>query len=194
MADQFSVLGALDLPVKIGDIQNRDIYYKGFSGSQLVFQLLDSEKNVISRGMGMSWSENYQQTPVMEWGQRRSFEIITGAMPVGQISINSLYFLQLNDTLPTVRNLSARGDFMAIVQIGSQEDPAIAGLILDVYKGVKIVGQQGNWNAQSLYLRNANMMYCERLSGAEYALENGGSKYDKIVSVSVSMNFGQISN
>ena len=170
----------VQVPILIKSVKNPDWYYTNFAGSALTFTIYEETKdsfNVVARGMGVSWSENYQKTPIMEWGKRHCVEIVTGAMPVGQLSIQSMFFMQLNDALPTYKNLTSNRELNAFIQIGANEDPAIAGLVLDVFQGVHIVGQQGNWNAQSLYLRNANMMYRTRLTGLEWALKKNSTLY-----------------
>jgi hypothetical protein len=175
----------LGLPVLIKTINNPNQYYKGRSGSALVFHLLDGNNDVIARGQGVSHSQAPQQSPYMEFGKRKTSEIITGAMPVGQISVNTLFTMESNDRMPTVRNLPADKEFTAIIQIGPHEDPEVANAILNVFKGVKFAGEQGNMNANSIYVMNYNFMYIERLSGAEWAKENGSAVYNKIVSIEV---------
>jgi len=166
-----------NLPVNIKAIEDPSVYYQALSGSQLVCQVFDESYNLFARGMGMSWNEQPQQTPVMEWGQRYCLEIVTGAMPPGQIAIQGMYFMKLNDTMPTYKNLASRRELFAMVQIAKHEDQALAGIVLDVFQGVKIAGQQGNWNAQSLYLKNANMMYRKRLTGIDWKMQNADFKY-----------------
>lgn len=162
----------LELPMLVGEIKNPEIYYSAHHGSSLIFTLFDGTENLVARGMGMQWNENYQMTPVMEWGQRYCLEIVDGAMQPGQLTINGMNFLQLNDTLPTYRNLIQRRELTGIVQIAEHEKAEFRGLVIDVFQGVKIGGQSGNWNAQSLYLRNANMMYRKRLTGLEWLAIN----------------------
>jgi len=166
-----------ELPIKIKQIDDPETYYQALSGSQLVLTVIDKSFNLFARGTGMSWNEQYQQTPVMEWGQRYCLEIVTGAMTPGQIAVQSIYFMKMNDTLPTQKNLASRRELTAIVQIAKHEDPALAGIVLDVFQGVKIAGRQGNWNAQSLYLSNANMMYRKRMTGLDWKQSNSGVLY-----------------
>lgn len=165
-------------PIKVGNISNSDVYYKALSGSQLECLVLDSSAtpatNLVARGTGFSFNENYQQTPVLEWAQRKSLEIVTGLMPPGQIQIATLFFMNLNDNMPTVRELVNLTELSVMVRIALHEDPKLQGLVLDVFQGVKIGGQSGNWNAQSLYLRNAQLIYRERLTGLQWLQANPG--------------------
>lgn len=161
------------VPVVIKDISTdkRDQYYRSFHGAGLKFSLFEEGKdgwNLIARGLGVTWNEQYQQTPVMELNERRCLEIVTGAMPPGQLSIQTVYFMQLNDGLPTSANLASINDIYAMVQVGDNEPSNVKGLVLDVFKGIKIAGRQGNFNATSLYLTSANMMYRDRMTGLEY--------------------------
>lgn len=167
----------LALPIKIGQIVDSESYYQALHGSQLLVSVIDDKKNLVARGMGMSWNENYQLTPILEWGQRYSVEIVKGAMPPAQLSIQSMYFMHLNDTLPTFKNLVSRKELTALIQIATHEDEALKGIVLDVFQGCIIQGQQGNWNAQSLYLRNANLLYRKRLKGIEWAKLNQSALY-----------------
>jgi len=158
----------LDPTIVVGEVTNPEVYYEGHHGSSLIFSLFDEEKSLIARGTGLQWSENYQLVPIMEWGKRHCLEIVKGAMPPGQLNFQSINFLHLNDTLPTVRNLVEKRELQAIVQIASHETPELRGLVIDVFVGVVIQGQQGNWNAQSLYLRNGNMLFRKRLNGLQW--------------------------
>lgn len=167
----------LTLPTLIKEVKDQESYYQALSGSQLVVTLLDGGLNLVARGTGFQWNENYQKMPIPEWGQRHIIEIVTGQMNVGQASIQSMFFMNLNDTLPTFKNLVSRRELEIIVQIADHEDPALAGLVLDVFQGVHIQGQSGNFSAQSLYLRNANMMYRKRLTGLEWARLSNDTNY-----------------
>lgn len=172
----------LGIPVKIKEITNPKQYYSSYSGASLrmiIFKedAVDPSKNLIARATGISWNENYQQTPVLELGKRFCMEIVSGAMPPGQLSIQSVQFMHLNDTLPTQKNLVEVAEWTAFTQISDEERPEISGLVIDVFQGIHIVGQAGNYNAQSLYLRNANMMYRKRLTGIEWALSVNATNY-----------------
>jgi hypothetical protein len=164
----------LGLPIVVADIDVADAktYYSLHHGSSLVFSLMDGAENLIARGSGISWNESYQMTPYMEMGQRHCLEVVKGAMPPGQISIQSAYFLKLNDTLPTAENLVEKRELTGIVQIAEHEDPTLKGLVLDVFEGVSISVQNGSFNAQSLYLRNATAVYRLRKSGMLWLREN----------------------
>jgi hypothetical protein len=108
----------------------------------------------------------------MEWGQRYCLEVVKGAMPPGQINVQTANFLKLNDTMPTVDNLVEKRELNAIVQIAKHEDPAYKGLVIDVFEGVSISVQSANFNAQSLYLRNASMIFRRRKNGIMWIKEN----------------------
>jgi hypothetical protein len=178
----------LELPIRIGSIEDTESYYQALPGSALVVQVLDGSKNLIARGFGASWNETYQMTPVMEWGKRYSVEIVKGAMPPGQISIQSMYFMDLNDTLPTFKNLASKRELTAIIQIANEEDATLNGIVLDVFQGVVIQGQQGNFNASNLYLRNCSMIYRKRLKGIEWLKLNPALKYPAKVGEEISFN------
>jgi hypothetical protein len=167
----------LDVPVKIGEVGDPESYYKALPGSALLVKVFDNEFNLIARGLGFSWAENYQNFPVMELGQRHCIEIVKGAMPPGQINYQGMYFMNLNDTMPTYKNLVSTRELSALVQIADHEDASLNGIVLDVFQGLVIQGQQGNFNAQTLYLRNCNMIYRTRLTGLEWKNLNPAVKY-----------------
>lgn len=177
-----------ELPIKIGKEIDSESYYQSLHGSQLVVTVLDGKKNLVARGMGMSWSENYQMQPILEWGKRYSVEIVKGSMPAGQIQIQSMYFMKLNDTLPTYKNLASRKELTAIVQIAEHEDEALKGVVLDVFEGCVIQAQSGNFNAQALYMRNVNLLYRKRLKGIEWVKKNATAKYPAEAGDSISFN------
>lgn len=174
----------LDVPIKFAQIsaQDKETYYQSLHGSQLVALVIDENNNLIARGFGLSWSENYQMAPVMEWGQRNATEIVKGAMPPGQINIQGMYFMQLNDVMPTYKNLVERKELTTLIQIQNHEDPALSGVVLDVFEGCTIQGQQGNFNSQNLYLRNCSILYRKRYTGIEWAKKVNGTKYPAQVS------------
>ena len=173
----------LETPIKFAEISEQDAasYYQSLHGSQLVALVLDGENNLVARGFGLSWGENYQMAPVMEWGQRNATEIVSGAMPPGQINIQSMYFMKLNDVMPTYKNLVERKELKVLIQIQHHEDPALNGIVLDVFEGCKIQGQQGNFNSQNLYMRNCSILYRKRYTGMEYARKVAGIKYPATV-------------
>ncbi len=177
-----------DLPIKIGAVSDTESYYQALPGSALVVQVFDGASNLIARGFGVSWNETYQLTPVMEWGKRYSVEIVKGAMPPGQISIQSMYFMDLNDTLPTYKNLVSKRELQAMIQIADHEDETLKGVVLDVFQGVVIQGQQGNFSSQNLYLRNCNMIYRTRLKGIEWLNLNPTAKYPAAVGPQITFN------
>lgn len=155
----------------------KEYYYKALSGSQLVCSLYEGaggDANLIARGSGLSWNETIQQQDVPEWGQRNSIEIVTGRQPIGQLTIQTFFFMNLNDSLPTTQGLKgwAQSELQAIVQIADHEDPNLAGFVLDVFEGVKIAAQSGNWNAQSQYMKNISLVYRVRMSGLEWKQKN----------------------
>jgi hypothetical protein len=162
----------LDLPVKIGEIKDHKIYYRGWHGSTLLLSVFDGSKNLIARGSGMAWNDDIQQTPYMEWAQRKCMEIITGAYNPGQITFQTLNFLHLDDSLPTARDLPYAEELTGIVQVASHEDAKIRGLVINVFEGVLFRAQSGNWNAQTLYARNGTLIYRERLTGLQWLEKN----------------------
>ncbi|OGU56952.1 MAG: hypothetical protein A2V66_10790 [Ignavibacteria bacterium RBG_13_36_8] len=164
----------LQLPITVGNIKDPQIYYKAPHGSQLRFTIYEEGKNLVARGIGCSWNENPQIQPIMEWNHRYCVEIVKGAMPPGQLQIQTMFFLHLNDSLPTLRSLTSLSELTAIVQIGEHEDPRLRGLVIEAFKGCVIGGQSGNWNAQSTYLRQAQSWFRIRMTGLEWLAENPG--------------------
>ena len=61
-----------------------------------------------------------------------------------------------------------------MVQIASHERAELKGLVLDVFRQVKIQAQSGQWNANTKYMRNGTMLYLERLTGLEWLNDNPG--------------------
>jgi hypothetical protein len=163
-----------EVPILIKKVTNTDIYYKLHHGSSLIFTLFDQNKNLIARGTGMSWNENPQLAPYMEWGKKYCIEIVKGAMNPGQLTVQGANFLHLNDSMPTVANLIENRELTAFVQVGPDEAIATRGLVIDVFKGVFVGAQSGNWNSQTLYMRNAQMMFRKRMTGAEWLNDNPG--------------------
>lgn len=169
--------------IKVGTVSNPDAYYKALSGSQLVCSILDGANNIIARGTGMNWNETFQQSDLPEWGQRHSLEIVSGRQPIGQMTIQTFFYMHLNDSLPTTSGLKAWAvnELSGIVQIAEHEDPILAGLIIDAFEGVKIAGQSGNWNAQSQYIKNVSLVYRVRLNGLEWVQAHaGGTTYPAV--------------
>lgn len=168
----------LELPVKVGEIKNRDIYYQQFHGTNLICTVYEQDpvtkvnRNLVARGTGLTWNEQYQIIGEPEWGQRRVIEIVEGAMLPGQLTIQAMNFLHLNDSLPTYRNLGKGSYLTCLVQVATHERAELKGLVIDAFLSVKLQGQSGQWNANSKYLRNANLIYLERLTGLEWLAAN----------------------
>jgi len=172
MPDPSGIL--LPLPMKIGNIENKDVYYQQHHGTTLRLTVMDGNNNLVARGQGVTWNEQYQMVAEPEWAERRVIEIVEGAMLPGQLTFQSMYFFHLNDSLPTYRNLG-KGDYLqCMVQIASHERAELKGLVLDVFRQVKIQAQSGQWNANTKYMRNGTMLYLERLTGLEWLNDNPG--------------------
>lgn len=160
------------LPVVVGDIKSDEVMFRQWQGSQLIYTLFDGENNIIARGTGMNWNENYQMNGDNEWGRRHVIEIVDGAMGLGQISIQTMYFFHLNNNLPTYRSLGRKGELTGIVQVRDHELPQYKGLVLDVFEGVKIAGLSGNWSANTKYLMQIQSVYRIRKNAIEWLDEN----------------------
>ncbi len=170
--------GNLEEPILHTQISPTDeaVYNRAFSGADLVFLLLDGNANLVARGVGVSWSENYQQSPVQEYGHRYPTEIVTGAANAGQLQLQTVYFLKLNDYIGTHSNLILDKEFTAIVGLGDENDPDLLAKldVTDVFRGVKVVANSGNFSAGQTYMRNISFMYRKRLSGIQNLNEAGG--------------------
>lgn len=173
--------GTLEPPIQHNQITVNDeaVYNRAFSGADLVILLLDGAANLIARGVGVSWSDNNQQQPVMELGHRAATEIVTGAMNPGQLQVQTVYFLKLNDYIGNHSNLILDKEYTAIVGLGDENDPDLLGKleVLDVYIGVKINANSGNLAAGQNYMRTVSMIYRKRLTGIQYKVANAASKY-----------------
>lgn len=161
------------IPAKVGEIVDPKVYYEQHHGSNLVFSVIDNDRNLVARGIGINWNQTRQMTANPEWGKPRVIEIVEGALLAGQLSFQSMFFMHLNDNLPTTADYTNNSYLTCIVQVASHVKPAAKGLILDVFEGVKIQGQSGNWNSNSNYLRNGTMIFLERKTGLQYANANG---------------------
>ncbi len=159
-------------PIKVGNIKNPDVYFKALSGSQLECLVLDGATNLVARGTGFSFNQSPQQTPVPEWGQRKVLEIVTGMMMPGQAQIQSMFFMHLNDSLPTVADLPNTTDLTILVRIAQHENVNLMGIVLYALTGARIAGESQNWNAQSLALINAQVIFREKLTGLQWLSQN----------------------
>lgn len=168
--------GAAVLPIKIADIsaEVKDIYYQQHHGTSLIFTIKESgtTDNLVARGTGLTWNEQYQFVAEPEMGARRVIEIVDGAMLPGQLSFQTMYVFAINDRLPSWRTLGNTGYLECIVQIAKHERAELKGLVLDVFRQVRIQAQSGQWNANTKYMRNGTMLYLERLTGAEWVKDN----------------------
>lgn len=159
-------------------INREDLYTRGFAGASLVFELYKTDPvtskldSLIARGTGLSWSEQYQNFPVQEWGHNAVTEIVIGAMQPGQLQFNSVFYFKLNDKLPTFHNIREFREMTAIVYVAKDFADLNAteyrNRVVDYFVGVYLTGQQSNWNAQSMALRNGTMMFRERYSPEDY--------------------------
>ena len=160
----------------------------GFSGISMVFELYDpiGKKNMIARGTGISWSENYVTHDVAEWGENAITEIVQGVMGVGQLQIQSLLFFHLNDTMPTAqsllnfRELTAKEFIKPDYTTGAGDSASLAGKVVNYFEGIHFTGQSGSWNPQSLAMRNITLKYRRRYNSYEYySLFKDGGKDEK---------------
>jgi hypothetical protein len=175
-------------PINPGDISISDesTYLRSFSGSDLIFDLIHPTfGSLIARGIGVSWNDAPQQFPVMEWGERKATEIVTGAQNVGTLQINSMYFLKMNDFLGDYSNLSLDIEYIGLVKISNQVSGNTAQKlkVLDWFIGLKPSGNSANFSAQQMYMRNMSFMYRMRLTGIQYKKKNGSSLYPATPSI-----------
>ena len=178
--------GTLEDPIQHNQITPTDpaLYRRAFSGADLIFQLFDGNANLIARGVGVSWSDNYQQTPVMEYGKRAPTEIVTGAANAGQLQVQTIYFCEINDNMGTHSNLKLDKEYTAVVAFSDDSnDPALIDKldVLDFFKGVKVIANSGNFSAGQNYMRNVSFMYRKCLTGAQYKKAVPASAYPATV-------------
>jgi hypothetical protein len=165
-----------DVPIVVQEdnISDKAVYYEQHHRSNLIFTVLDQERNLVARGVGMNWSQTQQMSADPEWGKQRVIEIVEGSMLAGQLSFQSMNFFHLNDSLPSTPKDMNSSYLTCIVQVANNEaiKPSARGLVIDVFQGVKIQGQSGSWNATSKYLRNGQMIFLERLTGLQWLQKN----------------------
>ncbi len=162
----------LTTPIKVGAIKNPEVYYEGHMGANLVFTVIDKNKSLVARGVGMQWNQSRQLSAQPEWGKKRVIEIVEGAILPGNLTFNSMNFFHLNDNLPTTPDYTNNGYLTCFVQTAEHNKPSARGLIIDVFRGVKFAAHSGNWNANSQYMMNGQMMFLERLTGLEWVAQN----------------------
>lgn len=171
----------LEPPIQHSEINITDegVYTKAYSGADLVFLLLDGANNLIARGVGCSWNDTNQATPVMEYGHRYATEIVMGATNPGQLQVQTVYFLKLNDYIGNHSNLILNKEFTALVGLGDQNDPDLLAKleVLDFFKGVVVTANSANFSSGQQYMRNISFMYRKRITGIQYKAANAASKY-----------------
>jgi hypothetical protein len=168
----YNIKEILPPPVKVGEVKDPRIYYQGHAGATLTVAVFNGNNHLIARGHGLSWNEQPQLQNYMEWNQRHCLEIIKGAMLPGNISIQALTFFHLNDSLPTASDLADPTEFTALIQLGDKVESKLLGLVIDVFKGVNIGAQSGQFSATSQYFRTAQLIYRYRMNGLQWAQQN----------------------
>ncbi len=173
--------GTLEPPIQHNQISVTDeaVYSRAYSGADLVFMLLDGAQNLVARGVGVSWSDNNQIIPVMELGKRYATELVSGAMNPGQLQIQTVYFLKLDDNMGNHSNLILDKEYTAIVARGDECDPNLIQKldVLNFFKGVKIAANSANTASGQNYMRTVSFMYRKRITGIQYKAANAASKY-----------------
>jgi hypothetical protein len=172
----YNINEVLPAPVIVGDIKDSSVYYKNPHGSSLLFTVIDENRNLIARGVGVNYSETYQNTPVMELNEKFSKEVVMGAMPPGNLTVQTIFYLHLNDMLPNASNLTDPKEYTAIIQLGDKVNANLRGLVINVFTGVNLISQGGNVNAQANLTQNIQFSYRVRMNGLQWAEQNPALK------------------
>jgi hypothetical protein len=131
--------------------------------------------NIIAQGRNMSWSEDYQITPVIEWDTYFSQESVIGMQGMGSWSIGSYYTLRLADSLPTIRSLPFEGEMQMIQQLGKEHPNS--GIVLNAWFGVRITRQGSGQDVNGLMMQDVSGIFRYRMSPKEWKLQNPISLY-----------------
>lgn len=163
--------------------KNHPNYNQTFSGSSLNLILqknhllptdIDTD-NIVARGASFEWSENYHMLPVLEYNTHFVQEQVTGLMEPGQGKLATFEVLRIGDALPNVKTLPFESEITMLEVVG--DDHPQKGTVLNVFYGVRVTGQSGGFNPQSLAQRQVGLSYRYRLPGKEYKALVRDAKY-----------------
>lgn len=163
--------------------KNSNLYNRVWSGNSLnlIFQknhLLPIDidpQNIIARGANFDWQENYNILPVVEYNEYFIQEQVIGLQELGKGSVSTWEILRINDNLPSVKTLAHESEMTVLEVVGDQHPQR--GLVLNVFYGVRIIGQSGGFSPTGLAGRNVSLTYRYRLPGKDYKALVKDAKY-----------------
>jgi hypothetical protein len=166
----------------LGDKKN-PAYNQTFSGNSLNLILqknhvlptdIDAD-NLIARGASFDWSENYNILPVIEYNTYFVQEQVVGLHELGKGTLGTFEVLRVGDALPSAKTLAYESEITMLEVVG--DDHPQKGTVLNVWYGVRVIGQSGAFNPQTLASRQVNLTYRYRLPGKEYKALVNDARY-----------------
>ena len=150
------------------DLTKSTEYLRAVSGSKVdVIFLEDGRENFepIGRGSGFSFNDDFEQNPVEEYGLSFISEFVDGKH-TGTGSLDTFFIPAQNDKMPSVEDFINRT--YTVVEIIAEGYPQ-AGVILNVFQGLKVSGIGTSMSARGLKLQSVSFVYSKRLTGAQAA-------------------------
>ena len=136
--------------------------------------------NIVARGSNFSWSYNFEINPVEEYNTRFIQETVNGKMTLGSGTLATMLIMEINDKLPTYKDLSK--DEELIIYHVSGEDEEVPNVVYQAFFGVKISGRSGSSGSTGLAMLNIPFVFRKHYTGSDYKLKNSASQYPAEVS------------
>ena len=163
---------------KIADITDPEIYYTPIHGSKVVVKVFDGGYNILAESTGISFGHNFQSQDYKPMGAKKVKKIVMGAMNAGQFTLQAAMCFGILDNLPvTHRTLPSIKELQAITMIADHEDANMNGIVLHAFKGMQLMGINGNAGEQSMGTYSLQFKYTSFVTGLQYKAEHTGAKY-----------------
>lgn len=133
----------------------------------------DPTRTIIGAVSGLQYNDALEAIGIEEAGNDGVDEIIQGRHS-GNLSVNAFWTAEWNDELPTRQTfLGSAGGPYTVLEMGSDDRPNMADVVLNAFVGCRIDSMGANVGARGPKTMDIRMLFTRRHSGSEWAALTG---------------------
>lgn len=151
-------------------------YKSKHTGSAIKVVILletDATQTIIGAVTGLQYNDAMEAVGIEEAGNDGIDEIIQGRHS-GNVSVSAFWTPEWNDTLPTRQTfLGSAGGPYTILEMGSDDRPNMADVVVNAFTGCRIDNMSANVGARGPKTMDIRLLFTRRYSGSEWASLTG---------------------
>lgn len=143
----------------------------------VLVRVSDGATVLVGSTTGLSWSDDFEQNPILEAGLEGIDEHATGAH-TGAANASINFRPETNDLMPTRDSFLGEGEGVEYTIFQVKADRRVGpGIPISVCEGCKITRYATEQGARGILTAQLSFVYQRRYSGAEWATKTGDPDY-----------------